>query len=82
MDDRTPAQRRLVDVMTRRGGQGFRILRSAEAPLRTYRRDERSERLYNPDGRLPEPPHHLAAGLCLLGILLLSIVATLYAAGR
>lgn len=37
-DDRRTAQRRLLRVMFKRGGKGFRILRSAEQPLRTYKR--------------------------------------------
>ncbi len=31
-------ERRLIRLMERRGGRAFRILRSAEKPLRTYKR--------------------------------------------
>jgi hypothetical protein len=38
---RSKAQERLIKIMTKRGGKGFRILRSAETTMKHYKRPER-----------------------------------------
>lgn len=37
-DQKSPEERRLIRVMHDKGGSGFRILRSAEASIKNYKR--------------------------------------------